>query len=79
MTVNVNKIVKTFAIGAALYYCMDFFYDLGKGRMLGALVKAHPEVKSDFDMLANLEVNNLRDKLKLAVVVTTAQITMDEP
>lgn len=79
MIVNVNKVVKAFAIGAALYYCMDFVCDLGKGNMLGAIAKTCPEVNNELESLSKWKPDNLRDRLKLGVVLTAARIKMEEP
>lgn len=79
MSVNVNKVIKAFAIGAILYYCMDFCYDLGKGRMLGTIARDCPEVNEALQKLSDWKPDNLSDGLKVAIVTTAAKLKMEEP
>lgn len=79
MIVNVNKVIKTFAVGAALYYCMDFFYDLEKGRMLGAMAKEDPDIKNAIELASTEKSDHLRARFKQSVVFTAARIAMREP
>lgn len=79
MDINVNKVIKVCMFGAALYYCMDFCYDIGKGRMLGTIAKEYPEVYEVMQKLSHRRFDNLRDRLKSAIVMTSAELKMEEP
>lgn len=79
MSVNVNKVIKAFAVGAALYYCADFSCDVGKGYMLGAIAKEDPDIKNAIEAASNRKSDNLRKRLKQTVVLAIARIKMEEP
>ena len=67
-----NKLIKTCIVGGIVYAMCDMTYQLGKGRMLGALAKANVSASQCIDAISD-------DKhLRVKLVKMVAKITKEE-
>ena len=75
MNENIKRIMKICAVGGILHYGMNFFYDLGEGRMLGAIAKENSEIMEALQTLSEYKPDHLSKRLKIGLVTSVALYT----
>lgn len=78
MIESVKRVMKVCVIGGVLHYGLNFVYDLGKARMLGAIAKEDPEIMELLQTMSDHEPEDLSKRLKIRLISLVALHTANK-